>query len=685
MSENRPDTRRLSHLLLSLGLSIATLAGLATAASAARLQEQIAAARADAAALSAASTWKPDAEERLLQQLDGAVTRLRSQGGSARDAAALRELVEGTRQRHEDWLHGHQQAVIAADGDLEALQESEEWRDRERIALQLLYLRNWLYLESATRFDPRSRQKGEWLRKAAEGFALLAGTGDPLIAAESYFGRALCERALGDVHEAIADLRRAQKLQPPPDLAARIGVTLVESQIDAGQIADALRSSSALVAKSTGPEEEFLRAKTLLLALASLRLDASRRQKLRRETADLVTALQRRGGKWPRLARELVAAGVTRPEEWVKDAAGNPTIRRVVADALRAAGKCGEALPLYETIAGGEKNPGDDVLIALGECQYREGRYDAALHTLGRISADSAAESRADAAYLRFKIAEARDRNQGSEQSAAELRSAAEGLLAAFPNHPQAFEARFRLGELDRRQGDLLAAAEQFDAVQGDEQLALQATFQSAQCYAEAWQAQSRSGAEPDDDLAQAALERLRRFLEQARAYRAAHGDRPADEAMLSPLRARARVLGALLLARQDDPGGAAQALDWLHAFDTKFPAQKGLQIQASAVRAAALLDLGRYAEARQAVASFLAAPTHDPRDYEWMKRLGVRALTLLDEPPASDDPNASAALRAIALQSYEELLRGVESGTVQSESPAGLRALIERLRAGES
>ena len=221
----------------------------------------------------------------------------------------------------------------------------------------------------------------------------------------------------------------------------------------------------------------------------------------------------------------------------------------------------------------------------------------------------------------------------------------------------------------------------QFDAVKGDEQLELQAVFQSAQCWAEEWEAQSRAGAEPDDAAARAALERLQKFLDAAQAYRAARGQRAGDEAVLAPLEARARVLGALLLVRGEEPEGAAHALQWLDGFDERFPDQKGLQAQASAVRAAALLDLGRYAEARVAVERFVAAPAHDQRDYALMKRLGVRALQLAGEPSAANDPAATAALRGSALDLYEALLRGVQSGAVKSESPEGLRALIERLR----
>ena len=527
---------------------------------------------------------------------------------------------------------------------------------------------------------PKSPQRDEWLKQAAAGFQQLAGAGDPQIAAESWFGRALCERALDRPAEAIADLRRAQGRDPQPELAERIGVALVEAQIDAGQIAEALAASAVLLRQAPKPESEFLRAKAALLGLVSLKLDAKRRQSLRREVSGLVARLERRGGDWPRLARQLVAAGITHPEEWVADAS-TPAVRWAVAEALRARGDCRAALPLYQAEADAQKTPAPDVLLALAECRYRVGEYREALDTLGRMPPKGDAAVRSDAAYLRFKVAEALDRQQSSEQSAAGLRAAAEQLLGEFPDHPQAFEAHFRLGELARRRGDLREAARQFDAVKGDEQLELQAVFQSAQCWAEEWEAQSRAGAKPDDAAARAALERLQKFLDAAQAYRAARGQRAGDEAVLAPLEARARVLGALLLVRGEEPEGAAHALQWLDGFDERFPDQKGLQAQASAVRAAALLDLGRYAEARVAVERFVAAPAHDQRDYALMKRLGVRALQLAGEPSAANDPAATAALRGSALDLYEALLRGVQSGAVKSESPEGLRALIERLR----
>jgi hypothetical protein len=676
MPEARTFTGRLSGLVLS---AVALLLSAAAPAAGGDLQAQVTAARASAAAL-AAGAWDGNGEEQLLRDLDAAVTELRARGGSASTAAALRRLVEDTRARHDDWLHRHQQAVIDADGDLEALQQSEEWKEREQIALQLLYLRNWLYLESATRFEPQSRRRDEWLKQAASGFQQLTGVDDPAIAAESWFGRALCERALDRPAEAIADLRRAQALHPKPELARRIGVALVEAQIDAGQIGDALASSAALLRQAPKPESEFLRAKAALLALVSLKLDAKRQRALRREVAGLVARLERRGGDWPRLARQLVAAGITRPEEWVADAS-TPAVRWAVAEALRAKGECREALPLYQAAADAQQTPAADVLLALAECRYRVGEYGAALDSLKRMPAKAAAAQRSDAAYLRFKVAEALDRQQPSQQTAAGLRAAAEQLLADFPDHPQAFEAYFRLGELARRRGDLLAAARQFDAVKGDERLELQAVFQSAQCWAEEWEAQSRSGAEPDEAAAQAALERLQKFLDAAQAYRAARGQRAGDEAVLSPLEARARVLGALLLVRGEESEGAARALEWLDGFDDRFPDQKDLQAQASAVRAAALLDLGRYAEARAAVERFVAAPAHDQRDYALMKRLGVRALQLADGPSAANDATATAALRGSALDLYEALLRAVQDGAVKSESPEGLRALVERLR----
>lgn len=662
MPQARTLARRLPGVLSALAL--ACVAAGAAAQSTDSLQAR-------GAALARATTWDAAAEAAFVRDLDAAVTRLRTRGGSAATSAALRALVASTHSRHVQAL----QRIEA--GDEEAA-ESVEYAERQPLALQTLYLRNWLYLDAATRFEPNHAQRRAWLQDAVDGFGQLASAGDAQIAAESLYGRALAERALGRTAEATADLRRALEKKPSGDLAARIGAALIEGQIDADQLDAALDSSAALLRQAPGPEAEFLRAKVALLALASLRLDAARTRALRTEVGELVAALEKRGGRWPAMARELVAAGLTRPEEWLQEA-DTPTVRWAVAEALRASGRCREALPLYKAIAA-ERGASADAFVGLAECQYRDGAYADALATLDRVQPGSG-NVRADAAYLRFKAAEALDQQADSPANRTRLREAAAALVAAYPDHAQAFEAHFRLGELALADGDRLVAAEHFDRVSGDPQFALQARYQAAQAAVAEWETRAEGGNEPDPALAAAALERLRRFLTEADAYLTRAGARPGDRAALDPLVARAQVLAALILTRQGDAAGSEEALVLVEDFPARHPGAPDLHGQASALRAVALLQLERYADAAAAIDAFLAAPQRDARDYALMRRLGVRTLELAAARSDAGDAASAATLNRAALALYEALLVAAEQGAVKNESPAGLRTLIARLR----
>jgi tetratricopeptide (TPR) repeat protein len=666
MPQARPLARRLSGFVLS---AVAALCLSAATAAAAGLEAQAASLRARNDALVRAERWDPAAEAELLRDLDAALTQLRGHGGGAGSAAALRELTGSLHARHREALQR-----LEAGGEPE---ESEEYVERRPMALQSLYLRNWIYLDAATRFESRNPRREEWLRDAMTGFGDLTTTGDAQIAAESFYGRALAERALGRTAEADADLRRALEKKPPPELAARIGAALVEGQIDAEQLGPALESSAALLRQAPGPEAEFLRAKVALLALGSLPLDAERTRALRAEAAALVVALERRGGRWPDMARQLVAAGITKPEDWLSEG-DSATIRWAVAEALRTSGRCREALPLYEALT--KQRGGADALVATAECQYREGDYVAALATLARVPAGKGG-SRADAAYLRFKAAEALDQRENTAASRARLRETAAALVADHPAHVQVFEAHFRLGELTLRDGDRVAAAQHFDRVQGDPQFALQAGYQAAQAYVAEWEARAEDGAEPDPTLAAAALERLRRFLADAEAYRGRPGARPADRATLAPLEARARVLTALILTRSGNRTGAEEAIVLLEDFPARNPEAADLHGQAQALRAVALLELERPADAGAAVTAFLATPQLGSRDYALMQRLGVRVLELAAERTEAGDAAGAQALNRTALALYEALLAAVDKGAVKDQSPAGLRNLIARLR----
>jgi tetratricopeptide (TPR) repeat protein len=659
-------------------MAVLSLAGaIASPASAASIGAQVGELRARLSQL-AAGPWDSAAEVAFSNDLDALVTRARGAESPGAAADDLRRLAAAAHQRHVDRLEKMQREFAAGTG--EDPFESQEFVERQQLALQTLYLRNWVDLEAATRWEPKNSERTTWLRRAVEGFGRFVDLDDRAIAAESVYGRALCYRALGQVDAAAKDLRRAVELAPD-QLGSRAGTVLVEMQLERDRVGEALVSSEKLLRESPSPEAEFLRAKTLLVALDAQKLDAKKRAAYRGEVADLITRLERRGGPWPGLARQLVVAGISRPEEWL-DASAGPTIRWTVAESLRAQGRCDQALPLYEALAKGQKSPRPDLALALGECQFRAGKFAAALQTLQGVAGKGAVG--ADAAYLRFKAAEALYHDAASAENAALLRAQARAYVTGYPDHNRVYEAHFRLGEIERASGDRLAAAAEFDAVEGDPAFRLQALFQSAQCYVEEWEIRDRRDDGSKGEFADSALSRLDGFLQAAAARRSGGKTRPGDTAMLAPMEARALVMAALLRTRL---GGAERfdtAVAALVDFDARYPDENELRAQAAAVRASALLGLGRYSEAQPAIAAFLAGQSGSERDYELMRGLGVRTLELAAQRRAAGDRESSAALDASALAIYEKLLAAAESGAITAESPEGLRKLVVRLRAAQ-
>lgn len=582
--------------------------------------------------------------------------------------------------RYADWLTARQAAVIAEDGDLEALQDSAAWRQRESLALQSRYTLSWVYLEAAIRYEPRHEQRQEWLRQAADGFGTVADAAeDPTVVAESLYGRGLCRRELGQPDGAITDLRRALD-GAAPGLSGSIGSALIEALIEANRLDTALQESRTLLKRSPSGEADFLRAKVLLLALGGTSTDRKRRAAQRREVVEVMARLDRRGGEWARLGRELAAAGIRDPEEWLAEDS-NPTIQWVVAEALRQRNECEKAIPLYESLAGKRSSVGE-VLLALGACQLETLRYEEAYATLSAPLDGANDDQRADAAYLRFKAAEALQQSADTRENATRLSTEARGYIAAFPEHSRTFEAHYRLGELDRAAGKPIEAVVHYDAVPTDTPLHAQAMFESARCYVTEWERRNEATpGERNPELIAAALRKFERLFEAIDEPANNATIRVADGVVLSSIEAQARVLGALTLTRSDEDDALDKAIVWLDRFSAIDVPDASLQTQASLVRGIVLLKVGRYAEAGTAVNDFLVGYDPSRRNYGLLRHLAADVLELAEEQRRKEHPDAVRELENLALTVYSELLRRLESESIPGQSPEGLRRLIASLR----
>ncbi len=681
MSKARLVQDRISRLLVGAAalLVLSTWGEVASAQSVANDLREL---RSRLTSLERQPGWNLKAEQSFVDDIDGVVDRMRASGGTGETARQLRDLLEAANRRYNGSIEEERKAIIAADGDLEAAQESAGWQLREELALRTLYQLNWVYLEAATRYEASSSRRRQWLRSAIDGFGEFVGVqGDTAIVAESLYGRGLCQRALDQESKAIVDFKRALKTPAPAELAPRIRSALVESLVESERLAEARTVSAELLRSSRSGESEFLRAKVLLLTLASPGGTKSARSGYRREVTDCVGRLEKRGGQWARLGRQLVSAGITRPEEWLGQQDGT-TIQWVVAESLRGRGKCAEAIPLYKKVVAADATPSPEVLLALGACEFEIQHYAAAYETLTRVKMNAeTGEAGADAGYLRFKAAEAIEHGDPTPAAAERLEAAARAYLDAFPAHAQTFEAHYRLGEIERERGNLQGAMSSFDAVAGASPFHLRASFSAAQCSVELLEKSVAADGDDTEALAQASLDRLRKFLVAAAKFRERPGGSAADEVMLSPMEAHAKILSAVVLTSGQQAAELEEALALLEGFEQRYPSQQGLHAGTNALRAVALLGLHRYQEAEQAVQALVASPQRNARDYRLMKQLGVKSLELADEQRKAGDKVGEIALRRQALSIYEALLQASESGAVDGD-PEGLRALVKDLKA---
>ena len=468
------------------------------------------------------------------------------------------DLVARTHDRYTSAIDKMQADVIAADGDLEAVQDSAAWRDRELLAARVLYRLNWLRYEVAARYERSTDVRKRLLAQAQEGFGEFAGAGDPELAAESLLGRALCNKVLRKYDSAARDLRAMLEMKPGAELELQARLALTETYIAAGDNRSALTQSKALLGVSdrgeTRAQAQFLRSKALLASLKAdgKRYGASERRSMRIEAASALEELFKRGGYWQTKASQLIEAGIDDPKAWADLPAGN-FVAWLTAESLRTRGECGAALPSFKRLLERGVQP-IGARFGIGYCAYHEGRYGEASEALRRFVADTSrpGPKRNEAHYLAFKASENLAGRADADDATRERYAAdARAFVDAVPQHPRAFEAWFRLGEMQRDAGLFEDCADSFEKVRGgDPAFETNARFLAGQCMVQAVLGRPESDPAPPA-LVHRAIATLDDFI--AHAEKASQGASQATVAAITDLRARATVMAAGLVGR---PGG---------------------------------------------------------------------------------------------------------------------------------
>ncbi len=601
-------------------------------------------------------SWDYQAERELVNRLDGLADRFhRLADAGAPIASAARSLIESferTRSRYTAVLERLQADVIARDGDLEAVQDSDAWRQRELLAMRLLYRLNWLRYDTAMRYERAPARRKELLKAALSGFAEFFGASDSILRVEALLGHGLTLKALKHYEPAIDDLRAGLAEHPDADMARRLRVALVETLVADHRIDEAIRESRLLVGDdlSPGPLAWFARAKALILGLERGRRDVAA------EARSALSHLAAAGAQWRRKARQLIEAGLRDPSVL---AGGDPVVTVLVADTLRRRGDCQTATPLYHNLLKAEP-PAADALYGLGECEFEAGSVvEAGKHLSRFLETAPAGDPRIGrAAYLRFKAAElayiqAGEPLEGS--TAASYEATIRDFLDRVPDHPRAGEAWFRLGELYRRKGNHRKCHDAFARVAGDPGLSFEAHFLGAQCLVEA----VSQSADPA-----AAVEALDAVVQE---YEKAVKDHSA-KALSSTLAAKAALMAASLAPSV--PGSGIEArLDRLAEFQQRFTPPPDLAAQAGLLRLAAFRSLGRFREAAAEVESLVAGPAARAIDAETWKKLAVALVRDGSDLQAKGNAAAARFARRAAASIYRYLLTEADAGRLDLDT----------------
>ncbi len=683
------------HRLLAASIAVLALATAAPAASVGELASGVASAQRRADSL-ASKRWNVEAETELVNRIDRLCDDfhgLAEAGASMpKTAYALLNLIERTRDRHTNVLEELQAEVIRLDGDLEAVQDSAAWRQRELLAMRLLYRLNWVRYEVAMRYERSSSKRARLLTRSRNGFAEFLSSGDRELTIEALLGHGLTNKAMREYSTAVSDFESALSQGPDTATANKLRAALADALISMGRISAALDQTARLARSASGKEiraqARFLRSKALLLAVGKYKtsFDASRRAAFRSEAAKTMESLYSTNRYWRSKVVQLIDAGIEDPLEWAADQS-SPFVTFLIANSLRRRGECDDAVPLYEAMIGRDEYITESY-YGVGFCNFHESLYAQAITELSRFLelADRGDPHLGQAAYLRFKAAESQylkalEAGGGGGDIEESYADYLESFVELAPGHERAHEGWFRLGELYRSRGRLVDAAEAFANVEGDPAFTVNASFQSAQCYFEAVDAASKDGA-ADIDLVRKAMDSFDGFDSRAQAFREQRKAGQGTDALIDPLQAKATVMAAATTTA----GGHATMEDRLRRlaeFETRFPDQLSLFPEVSFLRITAYRRMEDMDSAGKEVETLLAATEGDASHSATLKKLGLAFLKDGAEREEKGDTGGADRSRRVALRVYERLLADMRAGRLQADSTAGLEKIVTDLRAG--
>ncbi len=539
--------------------------------------------------------------------------------------------------------------VIARDGNLEAVQDSQEYRAEQGVAARALYFLNWLHYIGSFTFDEKEK-KNALLTQAMNGFGEFAvGDQASRLKNESLFGRALSERELEKFDWAIRDFELLLK-QPgvSADMKRKAQKALEQTRRYAKRDGKAQPSPTELA------QAQFQQAKHI--AKQSRNASGKKRSRLRGQLLALILALRKAGGKWEDRAEALIRAELTREEELVIAEQENPFPPWLKAKEHMQKRRFAKAVPfLEEVLASNDPNAAvyqTDAQYYLGVGLYEQRRYRQAIKTLDAFLRNGGAETThaADAEYFQFKSAESLYAQHQSTQNGQLYVQAIHDFARQYPKHRSIYEAHFRLGEYYQEQGAYLKAADAYEKVRGAPAFRVRADYATLQSYFEVLHAiedGDTSSGPSEDEVRQRIGTSLDAYWKNS-ATLAKSNPKLVKRDPYREYPGKVSVMHAVHLS-QDMDANAERIVSFLEGFEERYPKQTEAFETVARTRLVALQKAGRYAELARDVEAILGRYQPDKQEELLAGLSGVLEKDIRKLRRQGDKDNELSAKRTLA------------------------------------
>lgn len=554
-------------------------------------------------------------------------------------------------------LESMSQAVMDRDGDLEALYETQEWKETQTVASQALYFLNWLHYVGA--FVTDGAQRKNLFEECAKGFSEFAvGEQTSQLKRESLFGRALCEKENRQFDWAIRDLELLLKdTGLSSDMERKVRAALADARnrrVRGGGASEAERQARAMLQK----------AKSLFNESEKLKGDGKTRKLL--EALAYLDEVRKQGGSWKDQADALAKSEMSEEDRFAVDEVKNPFPAWGQARDLLRKSNYARALPYLREVLDSQDPKATlhhreaQYYLAVGLFQTKN--YRAALSELAKVlnTTGMPANFIVDSVYLRFKAAEALyAKDQGPDNTKVLLETAKE-LIRRYPDHKSAFEAYFRLGEYNQGQGNYLAAAEAYNKVMGDAVFRARADFATLQSYfalLDRVEEKQDGVGITEKELRQRAGSSLQAFWKNTAALEKEHPE-GAKQVPLQEYRGKVSVMNAAFLSKDVD-AHAEEILTFLQDFEQQYPDQQEAFAKVARMRLVAAEKAGRFADLEKEVDNI---STRFPPDQQKDLLVGLDKVLANDVRKLerqNNKENLLAAKRTLARLYADRLQRG--------------------------